>query len=194
MNMSYKEFLSAIAILITLIAFAPYIYAILKNTTKPHVFSWFIWGATTFVVFLAQLQGNAGVGAWAIGVSGIITIFIALLAYWKRADVAITRTDWWFLFAAMFSLPLWYATSDPLAAVVVLTVVDALGFGPTLRKVYAAPRSESLMFFALFALRNTIVVLALEHYSVTTVLFPAVMAAACVLVIVIMYYRRRIVP
>ena len=192
--MSYKEFLSAIAILITLIAFAPYIYAILKNTIKPHVFSWFIWGATTFVVFLAQLQGNAGVGAWAIGVSGIITIFIALLAYWKRADVAITRTDWWFLFAAMFSLPLWYATSDPLAAVVVLTVVDALGFGPTLRKVYAAPRSESLMFFALFALRNTIVVLALEHYSVTTVLFPAVMAAACVLVIVIMYYRRHIVP
>lgn len=188
--MSYKEILSLVAIALTFIAFFPYIRAIIKGTIKPHVFSWIIWGSTTFVVFLAQLEDHGGVGAWPIGVSGIITIFIAWLAYLKRADLAITRTDRLFLVSALSALPLWYVTSDPLWAVVLLTVIDVLGFGPTLRKAYAFPHSESLLFFALFAARNLIVVMALEHYSLTTVLFPAVIAAACLLLMALITYRR----
>lgn len=189
--MFYKETLSAIAIAITFIAFYPYIGSILKGIVRPHVFSWVIWGSTTFVIFLAQLQDNGGVGAWPIGVSGIITIFIALLAYLKRADISITRMDWLFFIAAISSLPVWYLTSDPLWAVVILTTVDVLGFGPTIRKAYSQPHSESMLFFALFAGRNIIVILALENYSVTTVLFPAVIAMACILLLAMIIYRRR---
>lgn len=190
--MLYKELLSAVAITLTLIAFLPYIRSILNDEIKPHVFSWVIWGTTTFIVFLAQLEDHGGVGAWPIGVSGVITIFIALLAYVKRADIVVTRIDWLFFVSAISSLPIWYFTADPLLAVVVLTVVDVLGFGPTVRKTYANPYSESLLFFALFAARNFIVILALENYSVTTVLFPAVIAIACVLLITMIMYRRRV--
>lgn len=190
---TYKELLSAVAIALTFIASAPYIYSILTGETKPHVFSWVIWGSTTFVVFLAQLQGKGGAGAWPIGVSGVITIFIAMLAYVKRGDVTITKTDWAFLFTAMSSLPLWYATSDPLWAVVILTTVDVLGFGPTFRKAYYQPHSEPLNFYALFAIRNLFVIMALEHYSLTTVLFPAVLGLTCVLIIALLVYRRQAV-
>jgi hypothetical protein len=189
--MPYKEILSGAAIVLTIGAMIPYIHAIVNGATRPHVFSWVIWGATTFVVFLAQLEGKGGVGAWPIGISGSITIFIALLAWVKRADITITRTDWLFFLAALSSLPLWYLTSDPLWAVVILTTVDALGFGPTMRKAYHFPHSESVLFFALFATRNLLVVLALEQYSVTTVLFPAVIAAACLLLMALLTYRRR---
>lgn len=187
----YKEILSVAAMVLTLVAFVPYIRAVIGGTTRPHVFSWVIWGATTFVVFLAQLEAKGGVGAWPIGMSGIITIVIAFLAYVKRADAGITRTDWLFFVSAMSSLPLWYLTSDPLWAVVVLTTVDVLGFGPTVRKAYSFPHSESMLFFALFAARNLLVIMALENYSLTTVLFPAVIAAACVLLMTMMAYRRR---
>lgn len=190
--MFYKEILSAIAIALTFIAFFPYIRSIIQGTIKPHVFSWVIWGTTTFVVFLAQLEGDGGVGAWPIGVSGCITIFIALLAYMKRADITITRTDWVFFMSAMSSLPFWYLTADPLWAVVILTTVDVLGFGPTVRKAYIHPHSESLLFFALFTARNLIVITALENYSITTVLFPAVIAAACMLLMTMVTYRRRV--
>jgi hypothetical protein len=190
-TLPYKEILSAIAIALTFAAFVPYIRAILSGTTKPHVFSWVIWGSTTFVVFLAQIEGKGGVGAWPIGVSGSITIFIAFLAYVKRADITITKTDWLFFVSALSSLPLWYVTSDPLWAVVILTIVDVLGFGPTVRKAYSFPHSESLLFFALFAVRNVLVILALESYSVTTVLFPAVIAATCVSLMAMVTYRRR---
>lgn len=191
--MSYKEFLGAVAIALTLVAFFPYIVSIIHGTIRPHVFSWVIWGTTTFVVFLAQLEDGGGIGAWPIGVSGIITIFIALLAYIRRADISITRTDRLFLAAALSSLPFWYFTSDPLWAVVILTVVDVLGFGPTLRKAYMLPHSESLLFFGLFTTRNLIVIAALENYSVTTVLFPAVIATACMLLLVVITYRRHVV-
>lgn len=192
-SVPYKEILSAFAIALTFAAFVPYIRTIIHGTTKPHVFSWFIWGTTTFVVFLAQLEGKGGVGAWPIGVSGVITIFIAFLAYVKRADIAITKADWIFFISALSSLPLWYLTSDPLWAVVILTTVDVLGFGPTVRKVYSFPHSESLLFFALFAARNLIVIVALETHSVTTVLFPAVIAVACMLLMAMATYRRRVV-
>ena len=190
-SLLYKEILSAIAIALTFAAFVPYIRAILGGTTRPHVFSWVIWGSTTFVVFLAQIEGKAGVGAWPIGVSGSITLFIACLAYVRRADITITKTDWFFFIPALSSLPLWYVTSDPLWAVVILTIVDVLGFGPTVRKAYSFPHSESLLFFALFAVRNVLVILALESYSVTTVLFPAVIAVACVSLVAMVRYRRR---
>ncbi len=189
--MFYKEALSTIAIVLTVAAFYPYARGIIQGAIKPHVFSWVIWGTTTFVVFLAQLEADAGVGAWPIGVSGSITIFIALLAYLKRADVAITKTDWLFFTLAISSLPLWYLTSDPVSAVIVLTVVDLLGFGPTVRKANANPYSESLLFFALFGARNGIVVMALESYSVATVLFPATIGAATLLLIALIVYRRR---
>lgn len=188
----YKELLSAVAIALTFIAFFPYIRSILKGETKPHVFSWLIWGSTTFIVFLAQLADKGGAGAWPIGVSGIITIYVAILAYMKKSDITITRTDWLFFITAMTSLPLWYFTSDPLWAVVVLTTVDVLGFAPTFRKAYVFPFEEMLTFFVIMAARNLISILALAHYSITTVLFPATTAVVCLAFIVMVMYRRRL--
>lgn len=190
--MPYKEIASAVAIALTFAAFLPYIRKIIDGAIKPHVFSWVIWGSTTFVVFLAQLEGDGGVGAWPIGVSGVITISVALLAWLKRTDVTITATDWVFFVTAMSSLPLWFFTSDPVWAVVILTIVDVLGFGPTVRKSYLYPHSESLLFFSLFAARNLLVIVALKTYSITTVLFPAVIAAACLLLLLLVSWRRRI--
>ena len=189
--MIYKNLLSTIAIALTILAFFPYIRSILQGKTRPHVFSWVIWGCTTFIVCLAQLADNGGVGAWPIGVSGIITLYVAFLATIKKSDRSITRIDWLFFILAMTSLPLWYFTSDPLWAVVTLTTADVLGFGPTFRKAYDHPYEEQLMFFVLLTIRNLISISALEHYSPTTVLFPAVIAVTCLIFILMVTYRRR---
>jgi len=191
MNVTFKIICSGLAIALTFAAFLPYIRGIVSGTTRPHVFSWIIWGSTTFVVFLAQLYDRGGAGAWPIGVSGAITIVIAILAYLNRSDITITRTDWLFFITALSSLPLWYMTANPLWSVIVLTMVDVLGFGPTFRKAYHEPGSESVVFYLLFSIRNLLVIVALEHYSVTTVLFPAVIAVACLILIGLIVYRRQ---
>ncbi len=188
----YKDFLSLVAIALTFMAFFPYISSIRRGVTKPHVFSWIIWGATTFIVFLAQLSDKGGVGAWPIGFSGIISIYVAVLAYKKQSDSSITRTDLILFIFAMTSLPLWYLTSDPFWAVVILTLIDLVGFGPTFRKSYQNPFEEQLKFFVLMALRNVISIMALENISPTTLIFPGTMAVVCLIFIVMVIYRRRI--
>jgi len=191
--MFYKEILSVIAVVLTFIAFVPYIRSILRNRTRPHVFSWIIWGSTTFIVFLAQLDGGGGVGAWPIGISGIITLYIAFLAFVRTSDKSITQLDWLFFSLTMASLPLWFFTNDALWAVVLLTTVDLLGFGPTVRKAYFQPFEEEPIFFFIFMLRNILVIFALEQYSMTTVLFPAAIASACFCLILLLIIRRRVV-
>ena len=188
--MSIKYAFSILAIILTFVAFVPYIRAIRQGETRPHVFSWVIWGSTTFTVFLAQLSDRGGIGAWPIGVSGVITLSIAYMAYQRRTDITITATDWAFLSAAALSLPLWFVTANALWAVIILTIVDALGFGPTFRKTYAAPMSESPLFYGLFVARNILVILALEHYSMTTILFPAVIAILSLALVVMICWRR----
>jgi hypothetical protein len=193
MGVGYKEILSAVAFGLTFLAFFPYIRSVLRGTTKPHVFSWAIWGSTTLVVFAAQLADGGGAGAWPIGFSGAVTIYVAGLAYTKKSDVTITRVDWLFFLAAAMSLPCWYLTADPLWAVLILTAVDILGFGPTFRKAFDHPFDEQLTFFVLMAARNAIAAMALEHYSLTTLMFPTVMAAVCVVFIATVLYRRRVI-
>lgn len=189
--MDFRYFLSAIAIGLTLFAFFPYIQSIRNGQTRPHVFSWIIWGTSTFVVFLAQLAGKGGAGAWPIGVSGVITMYVAWLAYTKKTDNVITFIDRVFFVSAMSSLPFWYLTSDPLWAVVILTVVDLLGFGPTFKKAYARPDEEQLLFFGLITLRNLISIAALQYFSLTTVLFPAALSIAGMIFIGMVLCRRR---
>ncbi|MES9817788.1 MAG: hypothetical protein ABW155_14120 [Candidatus Thiodiazotropha sp.] len=186
-----KEFISGLAIAVTFIAFFPYISSILAGRTKPHVFSWVIWGSTTFIVFLAQLEDGGGAGAWPIGISGLITLYIAFLAYRKKSDITITNMDWAFFTTAMASIPIWYFTSDPTWAVILLTSIDVIGFGPTARKAFIHPYDEDLRFFVLFALRNLLVVMALERYTIATLLFPAVIATVCLFFVLLIVYRRR---
>lgn len=191
MDVNLKLIFSIAAIILTMAAFVPYLYSILKGQLRPHVFSWVIWGTTTVIVALAQYQAKGGVGVWPMALSGGFTLLIASLAVAKRGDISITRLDWVFFLSALLSVPLWYVLSDPLWAVVLLTVIDLLGFGPTVRKAFADPHQESIWFFALFMLRNTLVVLALEQYSVTTVLFPGAIAIACSLLIGLIVVRRK---
>jgi hypothetical protein len=185
-----KELASGIAFLLTFLLFVPYIRSIKRGITVPHVFSWLVWAFGTFVVFLAQLADGGGIGAWPIGFSACITGYIALLSYRVRSSIEISGQDWLLLALAVTAIPGWMVASDPFWAVLFLTIADLLGFGPTIRKAYAHPYREHMGFFALGGVRNLFVILALEHYSWTTVLFPAAVGAACILVAGFLMVRR----
>jgi len=188
-----KELASGTAFVVTFLLFVPYIRSTRRGTTIPHVFSWVVWAFGTSVVFFAQLAGGAGIGAWPIGFSACMTGYVAFLAYRVRGHFEVTRQDWALFLLAVSSIPAWGLTADPLWAVVFLTAADLLGFGPTLRKAYIYPFQEHAGFFALGALRNGLVVFALENYSWTTILFPAAVGIACLLLAVFLVIRRTVV-
>ncbi|XOV91348.1 MAG: hypothetical protein ACFHWX_14160 [Bacteroidota bacterium] len=186
-----KSIVSGIAVIITFIAFYPYLKAILANKIKPHFFSWIIWGVTTFVAFLGQVSGNGGVGTISMGLSSIITFYIAYLTFRRRGDLSVRALDWVYLILAAFSIPVWMITNDPLWAVVIMTGIDLLGFGPTFRNAYENPSNEDPVFYLIFTFRNLLAIYALETYSVTTILFPAAISVAGVFVAVIVWVRKK---
>lgn len=181
------------AIALTFLAFVPYILSTRRGRTKPHVFSWVIWALATFIVFAAQLADGAGFGAWSIGLSGALTLYIAYLAWVSASDHSITRSDWVFFIPALLSMPLWAVTKDPFWAVVILTTIDTLGFIPTFRKAYHKPYEEQLFLYVVMTIRNAVSVPALENLSWTTVLFPGVLCVTCGGFVVFTLMRRKAV-
>lgn len=185
-----KALLSSAATLITIFAFVPYIRGILTSTIRPHVFTWIIWGLSTFIVGLAQFTARAGVGVWPILISGLITFYIAWLAYRKTSDTTITPVDWLCFIAALSAIPCWYLTHDPLSAVIILTIIDLLGYGPTLRKAYIHPHEEQALLYGIMTFRNMLVIGSFEEYSLTTLLFPIATIIANMIVMSVLWTRR----
>jgi hypothetical protein len=185
-----RPLVGTLATALTLVAYLPYIHSIFHGQARPHVFTWIIWGLATGIAFLAVLQAQGGAGAWPIGFSCLVSVLVAGLAYFKRADIKITHTDWWLFFAALAAIPVWMAANDPLWAVVLITLIELLGFGPTFRKTWLRPHSESMSFLVILIVRNALIIIALDQLSLTTVLFPAAAAAACGLLIAVMAWRR----
>ena len=192
--MPLKDIFAAVSIVLTFVAFIPYIRSVRTGETIPHVFSWFIWGLSTLIVFLAQMADGGGIGAWCMGLSGILTFYIAWMAWRRASRIAITRSDWTFFILAILSIPLWYFTHSPFWAVVILTTVDTLGFGPTFRKAYHKPYEEQLFLYVIMTVRNLVSIPALEHYSWTTIFFPAVLSVTCALFIAMTLMRRAVIP
>jgi hypothetical protein len=149
-----------------------------------------IWSINTSVAFLAVLHAGGGAGAAVIGFSAGVTLLITVLAWIKRADVEVTISDRLFFIAALVAMPLWHWMADPFWAVLLITMIELLGFGPTLRKTWAQPFSESVTFYALMLLRNLLVIAAMDQITLTTALFPGAMAAVCVGLIALMAWRR----
>ena len=58
------EFLGGLSTAMKLMAFAPYIYSLYLGRTKPHFFTWLIWGLMMCIAFAIQVTEDAGPGAW----------------------------------------------------------------------------------------------------------------------------------
>lgn len=190
----FKQLIASAAIVLTFVMYVPYIRSIHRGRTKPHAFSWIIWTLSALVVCFAQLSDEAGAGAWPIGVAGLITAYIAFLAYRNHADKSITHTDWVCMSIAIAALMSWLVTSNPLLAVILLTGVELAGFGPTFRFASSHPHDERMWFFTVGSVRNMMVIAALENYTLTTVTFPAAKAIVSAMLVATIWFCRFRLP
>lgn len=185
-----KDFLTLIGIFFTAASYGVYIYSIFKRTTRPHPFSWLIWGLLTAIAFFAQLSDGAGAAAWITGFSAALTLFIALLGYLKRHDITISKSDAVMFILSLLAIPLWIITDTPLWSVLMITLIDTAGFYPTFRKSWHRPDQEPILSMTLTVFKHLFTLLALNHYSLITALFPATLLGMNSLFILLLFYRR----
>lgn len=186
----YKTLLSILGSAVGIIGFIPYYRDIFRGTTKPHVFTWFVWGLLNVIGFFAQVAAGAGVGAWVTAVVALACLGIAALAL-KRGEKNITWLDWAMFGGAILGIVLWQITENPLSAVIIVSVTDILAFVPTYRKAYGKPHEETMSQFVFAVFRGIFEILALESLNLTTWLYPAIVVIEDLLFVVLLAVRRR---
>ena len=188
--MSYKELLGIIAIVIAFVSYIPYIRDIIKGKTKPHAFPWFVYSLMTGIAFFGQIAGGGGAGAWVNGLTAVVCFIIFIFGLIKgRANI--TLIDWVSLLGAGVALILWFITKGPLISVILVTVIDALGFFPTFRKSYHKPHEETLVTYFLSGVKYIFAIFALDTFSVVTVLFPLYLVIANFAFVVVALIRKK---
>lgn len=187
---NYKNVIGIIAIGIAIISYIPYFRDIFAGKTKPHAFSWLVWGVLSAIAFLGQIADGGGAGAWVLGFTAVVTLSIFFIAL-KKGEKNIKAFDWFCLIGAGITLILWLITNEPLLSVVLVTIIDLLGFIPTIRKSYSKPHQETLITYMLSTVKYGLAIIALQNYSLVTVLFPLAMVIVHILFVGLLIIRRR---
>lgn len=165
------------ALIATVVQCGSYIVDIFRGKTRPHAFSWFVWGLPAGIVFAAQFVSGGGAGSWTTAMTAILctVIFILSLFYGEKN---VTALDMLSLFTALFAIFLWVLVKNPLGSVVLITIVDVVGFVPTIRKSIHKPTEETLTTYVTGGLKWILSLLAMSNLSFTVWFYPAAMVIA----------------
>ena len=184
-----KDAFGLLSLLLSIVSYVPYLRSIFAANTKPHAFTWLVWGAVMAIAFVAQLTGRAGAGSWATGLSAAFCLAIGVIALF-RGEKHITRGDWIALITTLAAIPLWAATSDPLWSVLLVTGIDAVAYYPTFRKSWTKPDEELASKYVLTVVRYVFSLLALERYTIVTTIYQLVSILMEAGIVVMLLWRR----
>ncbi len=190
--MDLKIILGAIAVILAFISSAIYIQDIFKGNTKPHVYTWLIWSIVTWIAFGGQFVSGGGPGAWATGASAFLTTFILFLSLKGNYGTKdITNFDKICLFLALVSILPWLLVDSILWSVILASLIDVIGFFPTMRKTWSNPKSESLKSMWVDFVKHSLSIMSMRNYSLITWLYPAAVLLTKIIIITEIIYLRK---
>lgn len=188
-----KTVLGLVATVLVFIGYIPYLRDIIKGNTKPHLYSWFIWCFVTLIAFALQVSGGAGSGSLVTLAAALMCIAVIILGFKHHSQTVIKKVDIVFLVLALIALGLWIIAKQPVLSAILTTLVDLLGFAPTIRKSWNNPYSENLPFYFLNSARFGLAIISLQQYSIITALYPITWLLANSLFAGILILRRRVI-
>lgn len=172
-----KELYAIAATLMMFFSRGVYFTAIMRGMTKPHAFSWFIWGIISSIGVTAQIAEGAGVGSWP-RLFGALSCFVIVFLALFKGEKNIARADWITLAAALCAIPLWVLTKTPVWSVILVCTIDTIGYLPTARKAWHKPHEEAAWGYFLSTVGAVFSVIAIEAYTPSTWLYPAVLVVS----------------
>jgi uncharacterized protein with PQ loop repeat len=187
-----KQVIGIIAVILTFVGYIPYIRDTLRGKTRPHVYTWFIWGLITLLAFGLQIKAGAGVGSLVTLAAGLVCAFIAVLGYFaSKKDKSVDRIDTACFILALAALVIWLFADQPITAVIILSSADMLGFIPTIRKSWDKPYQETLFSYEMNTFRFALAIYALQSYNIVALLYPLTWILANGLFSIYLIARRR---
>lgn len=153
------------------LAFIPYAVSILKKETTPNKATWIIWAVLGIIIAASYYSAGARETAflpfgYAIGIVGVAILVL------KYGEGGWTLLDKLCLAGAALGLILWALTSDPVLALFLTTIIDAIGSVPTIKKTWERPGSEDKVTWILFLIANAINLFAIKQWTLSVAMYP----------------------
>ncbi len=186
----YHVVFGVLGVIVGLAGYVPYFRDIIVGTTKPHVFTWFVWGLLNAIAAAAQVVEGGGAGVLVTGFTSFICLVIAGFALF-RGEKDISWSDWVCLFAALIGIVLWVLTKEALLAVIIVSITDTIAFVPTIRKAYHKPYEETASSYAIATVRSLLGLLALQSYAPANWLYLAAIFISDAGFTIMLLIRRR---
>jgi len=188
--MQFKIFLGLLSTVIALFGYFLYLKSLFSNSIKPHAFSWFVWGLMLSIVFAVQVSENAGPGSWVTGLSMFFCFVIASVSVIKKYT-DFNPLDWISLVGSILALILWVITKNPLLSIILIIIVDTLGFIPTVYKGYRKPLEENHYLFMLSGIKFIIAIIALDSFSINNWIYPGWLAVTNIAFSIMLIVRKQ---
>lgn len=186
-----KETIAIIAAVVAIIGNIPYLIDVIKQRVKPHPYTWLVWTIVSGVTFFGALQKGAGVGVIPIASAEIFTVIIFFFSL-RYGFKNISKTDTYFLVAALLGLIPWAITKDPTISVIIVVSIDLIAFIPTLRKTYTCPSSETPILYSMNVLRHIMILFSLQAYNIATMLHSfAMIITNSLMTLMILYCKEK---
>lgn len=187
-----KTIFAILSILISAIVFANYLYNLLKKRAKPHTYTWLIWLLTQGTAAVGLWYGGGGKGALALTLSTIPILIIFLLSL-RYGTKNITLTDKFTLAFALLAILIWWQLDNPFLAILMVTIIDLVGYFPSWRKSVKEPWSEPILSWSISPVGHLLTIFALAEYNFYTVAYlMSLVIANFILVAICLVYRRKI--
>jgi hypothetical protein len=160
-----------IAGIISTIAFVPYIISMVRGKTTPNKATWAIWAVLGVIIAASYYAAGARETAYVPFGYAIGILAVSALSF-KYGEEGWTALDKWCLAGAGAGLALWALTSEPLFALYLTTMVDAIGGIPTIKKAWERPGSEDKAAWLMFLLANALNLLAIREWTLAVAMYP----------------------
>lgn len=190
MIINAKIFIGLLAGIIGGLAFVPYIWDIFLRKTKPHIYTWLIWSLLQTTSVLVMIHNGAGTGISPFVVGAILCGCIFLLSF-KYGTKNITVFDTICLVGAIIALIFYLYLHNPLISIILVSLIDIIGFIPTFRKSYIEPKTETPSTYIVSAFSSLLAIFALLDYSLITILYPTTLVFTDTMCWLIIISRRK---
>ncbi len=162
---AYHLFFAIAAGVFSVIAFVPYIRAIIKGQTKPSGASWWTWSLLAGITIASSRSAGAPIQvlilpAW-LCFSQLGVAFLSL----RYGDNNWDLLNKLCVGGALFGIVLWFITGQPLIALLLSVIADFFASIPNIRHVWTHPEQEDRLGWTLGWLSGVFEVLAISTWS-----------------------------
>jgi hypothetical protein len=153
------------------IAYAVYVWQILKNKIRPHAVTFLVWSVIMLINLVVQIISEVG-WAWLLLASNFLWCFVIFILAYHQSGLKYDSLDKTCLFLALTTILLWLVTSTPLYSVILSCLIDALAIFPSFRKSFRKPGEDSSFTFFISGTEYLISLPSYKSFSFISVTYP----------------------